>query len=251
MRLVADQQRNRSVVREFTRRDSPSGRRRHRPQSRFGQLVIEGDRIIEFTEKPLDSGWINGGLWVLEPEVGDYIDGDDTLFEREPMERLAKDGELMAYQHDGFWQCMDTLREKRLLNELWDGGNGKVPPVEARLDIVAELAASLRGDLFHLEPSRFDLLYHACEHHTDGGTEGDETILTCWDADRLDRIVNDPRQLVDHVDIEKGILQVVPEAGPGAPEFSHIGGGRIHGVLAPVFHHRPGSGFSTRGLFCV
>jgi len=93
------------------------------PPPRFGQLVLEGDRIVEFTEKPLDTSWINGGLWVLEPEVAGYIDGDDTLFEREPMQRLAKDGELMAYQHDGFWQPMDTLRDRRVLDKPWDGGD--------------------------------------------------------------------------------------------------------------------------------
>ncbi len=92
------------------------------PPPRYGQLILDGDRIAEFNEKPLDTSWINGGLWVLEPEIVDYIDGDDTLFEREPMQRLAKDGELMAYQHDGFWQCMDTLREKRILNDLWESG---------------------------------------------------------------------------------------------------------------------------------
>jgi glucose-1-phosphate cytidylyltransferase len=92
------------------------------PPPRYGQLILDGDRILEFNEKPLDSSWINGGLWVLEPEIVDYIDSDDTLFEREPMQRLAKDGQLMAYQHAGFWQCMDTLREKQILNDLWDGG---------------------------------------------------------------------------------------------------------------------------------
>lgn len=92
------------------------------PPPRYGQLILEGERIVEFTEKPLDKSWINGGLWVLEPAIGDYIEGDDTLFEREPMQRLAKDGELMAFQHEGFWQCMDTLRERRILEDLWDSG---------------------------------------------------------------------------------------------------------------------------------
>jgi len=80
--------------------------------------------VAEFTEKPqIGEGWINGGFFVLEPEVMDYIDGDKIIFEREPLERLAADGQLAAYKHDGFWQCMDTLRDVRLLESLWDSGN--------------------------------------------------------------------------------------------------------------------------------
>jgi glucose-1-phosphate cytidylyltransferase len=91
-----------------------------RPPARFGGLVFEGDRIAEFTEKPqVGEGWINGGFFVFEPAVLDYIDGDETPFEREPMERLAADGQLMAYRHGEFWQCMDTLRDLRLLEGLW------------------------------------------------------------------------------------------------------------------------------------
>jgi glucose-1-phosphate cytidylyltransferase len=93
------------------------------PPPRFGQLVLDGSSVLEFTEKPIDSGWINGGLFVCEPEVLDYIDDDDTQFEKDPMERLAKDGQLMAFRHEGFWQCMDTLRDKVLLNRLWDAGD--------------------------------------------------------------------------------------------------------------------------------
>jgi glucose-1-phosphate cytidylyltransferase len=94
-----------------------------RPTARFGHLNLEGDKISEFSEKPQTSeGWINGAFFVLEPEVFDYIDGDDTQWEKKPMEQLARDGELMAYKHEGFWQCMDTLRDKRLLQELWDSG---------------------------------------------------------------------------------------------------------------------------------
>lgn len=94
-----------------------------RPSARFGKLDLEGDRVTRFSEKPqLEEGWINGAFFVLEPEVGEYIDGDNTQFEREPLERLAKDGELMAYRHQGFWQCMDTLRDKKLLEELWETG---------------------------------------------------------------------------------------------------------------------------------
>lgn len=94
-----------------------------RPPARYGHLVFEGQRVSEFTEKPqIGEGWINGAFFVLEPEVLDYIDGDQTQWEKEPLERLAAEGQLMAYTHEGFWQCMDTLREKHLLNSLWDSG---------------------------------------------------------------------------------------------------------------------------------
>ncbi len=94
-----------------------------RPPARFGHLELDGDRITEFSEKPqTGEGWINGAFFVCEPEVFDYVDGDDTQWEREPLERLAKDGQLMAYRHYGFWQCMDTLRDKKLLEGLWESG---------------------------------------------------------------------------------------------------------------------------------
>jgi glucose-1-phosphate cytidylyltransferase len=97
-----------------------------RPPARFGEMVFDGDRVAKFTEKPqVGEGWINGGFFVLEPQVFDYIAGDDTYFEREPLENLAADGQLMAYRHDGFWQCMDTLRDLRLLESLW--ATGKAP----------------------------------------------------------------------------------------------------------------------------
>jgi len=95
-----------------------------RPPARFGHLQMEGDRITDFNEKPQTAeGWINGAFFVLEPEVFDYIDGDDTQFEKAPLERLARDGQLMAYRHEDFWQCMDTLRDKRRLEEIWTRGN--------------------------------------------------------------------------------------------------------------------------------
>lgn len=95
-----------------------------RPPARYGRLGLSGDRVVEFTEKPqLAEGWINGAFFVLEPGVFQYIAGDDTQWEKEPMERLANDGELMAYRHDGFWQCMDTLREKHILEQMWTTGN--------------------------------------------------------------------------------------------------------------------------------
>ena len=94
-----------------------------RPPARFGRLDIEGSQVINFSEKPqLGEGWINGAFFVLEPKVFDYIDGDMTQWELEPLERLAADGQLMAYLHDLFWQCMDTLRDKRMLEALWDSG---------------------------------------------------------------------------------------------------------------------------------
>jgi glucose-1-phosphate cytidylyltransferase len=95
-----------------------------RPPARFGHMSLDGDRVTMFEEKPPASeGWINGGLLVLEPQVFDYIDGDDTAFEKAPMENLARDGQLMAYRHEGYWQCMDTLREKRLLESIWESGD--------------------------------------------------------------------------------------------------------------------------------
>ena len=92
------------------------------PVARFGQMDIDGDQVRSFMEKPqLDAGWINGGFFVLEPEVFDYIPGDCD-WSRAPMEALAKAGELCAYRHDGFWQCMDTIRDKIYLEDLWASG---------------------------------------------------------------------------------------------------------------------------------
>lgn len=94
-----------------------------RPAGRFGMMDMDGDKITAFREKNVtDAGWINGGFMVLEPEVFDMIDGDSTTLEREPIERLASEGELMAYKHSGFWQCMDTMRDKENLQTLWDSG---------------------------------------------------------------------------------------------------------------------------------
>jgi glucose-1-phosphate cytidylyltransferase len=95
-----------------------------RPPARFGRLELDGPRVVEFSEKPqLGEGWINGAFFVLEPGIFDYIADDDTQWEKEPMERLAREGQLMAYRHEGFWQCMDTLRDKALLETLWAKGN--------------------------------------------------------------------------------------------------------------------------------
>jgi glucose-1-phosphate cytidylyltransferase len=94
-----------------------------RPPARYGHIEFDGDRVLEFTEKPQAAeGWINGAFFVLEPGVTEYIDGDDDMFEHAPMRRLAADGQLMAYRHESFWQCMDTIREKHLLQTLWDSG---------------------------------------------------------------------------------------------------------------------------------
>jgi len=95
-----------------------------RPPARFGHLEMDGDRVVEFSEKvQTKEGWINGAFFVLEPGIEDYIDGDDSQWEKEPLERLAADGQLMAYRHEAFWQCMDTLRDKRRLDALWQSGN--------------------------------------------------------------------------------------------------------------------------------
>ena len=94
-----------------------------RPPARFGGLQFSGDLVSEFTEKPqLGEGWVNGGFFVMEPQVLDYIEGDETVLEREPLERLAREGQLVAYRHDDFWQSMDTLRDVRLLQQLWESG---------------------------------------------------------------------------------------------------------------------------------
>ena len=95
-----------------------------RPPARFGRLEIEADQVTNFNEKPqMSEGWINGAFFVLEPGVLDLIEGDPTQFEREPLERLAAEGQLMAYRHSGFWQFMDTLRDKVRLEELWATDN--------------------------------------------------------------------------------------------------------------------------------
>ena len=95
-----------------------------RPPARFGALEIEGTRIVRFEEKPqMSEGWINGGFFVFEPEIFDRIDGDQTLLEHEPLAGLAADDQLSCYFHDGFWQPMDTLRDKRHLEELWSSGH--------------------------------------------------------------------------------------------------------------------------------
>ena len=93
------------------------------PPGRFGALVLEESLISSFREKPSgDGGWVNGGFFVLEPGVFDYVEGDATVWEQEPLERLAEDGSLAAYKHRGYWQPMDTLRDKMVLEEQWASG---------------------------------------------------------------------------------------------------------------------------------
>lgn len=95
-----------------------------RPPARFGGLVFDGDMVSEFTEKPqIGEGWINGGFLVLEPEIFDYLEGDSDSLEVDALEKLADDRQLAAFRHEQFWQCMDTLRDKRLLDTLWSEGD--------------------------------------------------------------------------------------------------------------------------------
>ncbi|HCJ10903.1 MAG TPA: glucose-1-phosphate cytidylyltransferase [Clostridiales bacterium] len=94
-----------------------------RPPSRFGELELDGDQVTRFAEKPAGTGrWVSGGFFVFEPGVFDYLAGDETLLERDPLERLALDGQLMAYRHDGFWHGMDTLKDVQELDRMWASG---------------------------------------------------------------------------------------------------------------------------------
>ena len=94
-----------------------------RPPGRFGALMLEDSNVRQFVEKPLgDGGWINGGFFVLSPKVLDYIDGDSTSWEGGPLSKLAEEGQVKAFEHGGFWQAMDTLRDKHKLEQLWDAG---------------------------------------------------------------------------------------------------------------------------------
>jgi glucose-1-phosphate cytidylyltransferase len=94
-----------------------------RSPARFGRIGFSGDQVTNFYEKPESGeGWINGGYFVLNRKAFDYIEGDDTIWEHGPVERLARDGQLMGYRHHGFWSCMDTLKEKNILEEFWNSG---------------------------------------------------------------------------------------------------------------------------------
>jgi glucose-1-phosphate cytidylyltransferase len=93
------------------------------PPGRFGALDMDGERVSHFEEKPRgDGAWMNGGFFVLSPRIGRYLDGDETVWEQEPMRALARDGQLASYRHGGFWQAMDTLRDRNHLEELWSTG---------------------------------------------------------------------------------------------------------------------------------
>jgi len=94
-----------------------------RPPSRFGALGLDGDSVVDFSEKPqAGEGWINGGFFVFEPGIFEYLKGDNSILEREPLERLTHDRQLAAYRHYDFWHPMDTLRDKQLLESLWANG---------------------------------------------------------------------------------------------------------------------------------
>ncbi|HSN25727.1 MAG TPA: sugar phosphate nucleotidyltransferase, partial [Kofleriaceae bacterium] len=100
-----------------------------RPPARFGGLLFDGDRVAEFQEKPqIGEGWINGGFMVFEPAVLEYLVNDSTKLEQDVLETLAANRQLAAYRHTGFWQCMDTLRDKHLLEQLWREGNAPWKP---------------------------------------------------------------------------------------------------------------------------
>lgn len=123
-----------------------------RPPARYGHLQFEGDRISCFTEKPqIGEGWINGAFFVLEPEVLNYIEEDGEMFEQGPLSRLAEEGQLMAYRHESFWQCMDTMREKKLLNDYWSSGN---PPWKIWKDNADESAFDRASWLYRDSPDR-------------------------------------------------------------------------------------------------
>jgi glucose-1-phosphate cytidylyltransferase len=104
------------------------------PPSRFGELVTQGERVLDFSEKPqTHQGAINGGFFVMNPAALDYLADDDAcILEKQPLENLAREGELMVYQHKGFWQCMDTFRDLQLLNKLWDSGEAPWRAPEAK-----------------------------------------------------------------------------------------------------------------------
>jgi glucose-1-phosphate cytidylyltransferase len=111
-----------------------------RSPARFGRIGFVGDQVVDFYEKPESGeGWINGGYFVLNRKALDYIDGDETVWEQTPVERLARDGQLVGYRHHGFWSCMDTLKEKNILEELWSTGKAPWKISEQQTDLRREL----------------------------------------------------------------------------------------------------------------
>jgi glucose-1-phosphate cytidylyltransferase len=116
-----------------------------RSPARFGRLSLQGDQVLEFYEKPESSeGWINGGYFVLNRKVFDYISDDETVWERDPVERLAREGQLNGYRHYGFWSCMDTLKEKNMLEEFWASGKAPWNIWDSRIQGAFEDTASLQ-----------------------------------------------------------------------------------------------------------
>ena len=131
-----------------------------RPQSRFGAVHVGKDGVVEaFAEKPQSEGWVNAGFFVFNRRVLEYLRGDDCFLEREPLERLAKEGELVAFHHTGFFQAMDTFREFRQLNELWDSGEAPwkdrviASPLSDSSDQLLRLSASTSEEEAHFEPA--------------------------------------------------------------------------------------------------
>jgi len=118
-----------------------------RPPARFGGLLLDGDAVAAFTEKPsAGEGWINGGFLVFEPEVFDYLEDDQTSLEAHTLERLAADGQLAAYRHADFWQCMDTLRDRHYLERLWSEGRAPWKTWEAPVAAAAAACAAWPGE---------------------------------------------------------------------------------------------------------
>jgi glucose-1-phosphate cytidylyltransferase len=121
-----------------------------RTPERFGRISLDGDRVAHFYEKPQSSeGWINGGYFVLNPAAIDYIEGDETVWERGPVERLASDNQLLGFRHSGFWSCMDTLKEKNYLEDLWNSGKApwKIWDDKRRKAVSQEIQASHDSNL--------------------------------------------------------------------------------------------------------
>jgi glucose-1-phosphate cytidylyltransferase len=115
-----------------------------RPPARFGRMTLQGDRVVEFHEKPEGSeGWINGGFFVLNKKVLDYIEGDETRWEQDPVQRLARAGKVVAYRHTGFWSCMDTLREKNMLEDLWRTGNAPWQVWDTKMEVAVSLGTAM------------------------------------------------------------------------------------------------------------
>jgi glucose-1-phosphate cytidylyltransferase len=107
-------------------------------------MTLQGDRVVEFHEKPEGSeGWINGGFFVLNKKNLEYIEGDETRWEQDPVQRLARAGKVVAYRHTGFWSCMDTLREKNMLEDLWRTGNAPWQVWDTKMEVAVSLGTAM------------------------------------------------------------------------------------------------------------